>query len=857
MLSGSRYCSRPLQPFPRPSHYAWLATAVLLVLAWVPRLAATPAQTGSLKGATTSLNPQGQPFVVAGVTVKLTGNKPGLPSLSMYSDNTGAYEFSDLPAGSYTLEASLEGFKTVTQIVTIAAGKTLIENIRMQFLEVRQKVEVRETAPVVSTQSTTPPTQILQPQQLLTIPVVQREVKQILPVTPGVLRVESGKIFIKGMPESQSMLLLDSAQAVDPVTGNFSIDVPVDAIQSLDVYKAPFGAQYGGFVGGLTNIALKPPPSEWHLVMRDLNPSLRGKAGHLVGFSRATPRIRFGGPLWKNKINFAESFLYEMRKPDIRGLAWPNNEKYIEGYNSITDFQFILSPRNVASFSVNLFPRHEEWANLNALVPRPAATNWGQRGYSIGGSDSYQFASGNILHSLFRFTENDAYSHGNGPADMLVTPTGIGGNYFNSWTRSAQQDEGQAILSLPGKQWLGTHELSFGSDTIYRHFNGITQSHPVLLLRNDGTPAERIDFTGAGNLAAGDTEFSGFGQDHWIMNNRLALTLGLRYSGQTNGEAATLAPRLGLVYALDQSAKTVLRGGIGVFHDRTPLLAGAFADNPDQIITPLGLDGSPLGPSVNYRNVCARMISGGPQILSGCSDLGSTPDNLTWRLQLSRRISPHLTAEFSTLYSRTSNIFVVDPITTPDNAMLMLTNRGASRYHEYEFTVDYQPSEKANLSLSYVRSSSQGDLNSVDHIFVPFQIPVIQPNVYGNLPSDIPNRLTGFGFFKLPWGFYISPSVDLHSGFPYSNVDVLQNYVGTPNSQRYPIFFSLNWRLYKDFPIPFHIHPGHKFRFGIYSINTTGRQNPTAVFNSLASPYFGQFTGLDKRINGIIIEFAH
>jgi Carboxypeptidase regulatory-like domain/TonB dependent receptor-like, beta-barrel len=854
MLSGSRCYPCPAQSISRPSLCAWVMAAALLFMIWVPGLAAS---TGSLQGTTTAMNPQGQPFVVAGVTLKLTGNAPGLASVSTYSDNTGAFEFSNLPAGSFTLEASLEGFKTVTKTLTVTAGKTTFENIRMQFQEVRQKVEVRESAPVVSTQSTTPPTQTLQPQQLLTIPVVQREFKQVLPVTPGVLRMQSGKIFIKGVPEGQSMLLLDSADAVDPVTGDFSIDVPVEAIQSLDVYKAPFGAQYGGFVGGMTQIELKPPPNEWHLVMRDLNPSLRGKAGHLVGFARATPLIRFGGPVWKNKINFAESFLYEMRKPEARGLAWPNDSKKIQGYNSITNFQFILSPRHLMTLSVNLFPRRDQWADLNALVPRPATADRGQKGYSVDGSDSYQFASGGILHTLFKYTTIDTYAHGHGPEEMLVTPSGIGGNYFNTWSRSAQQDEGRMLYSFPSKQWLGQHELSTGTDVIYRQFDGISQSHPVLLLRNDGSPTERINFTGAGNLSADDTNVSGFGQDHWILSSRLALTLGLRYSGQSNGEKADFSPRLGLVYALDQSAKTILRGGIGTFYDRTPLLAADFASNPAQIITPLGLDGSPTSPALSFRNVCAKMISGGPELFPDCSDLGSTPYNLTWRLQISRKISRTITAQVSTLYSHTFKVFVIDPISTPGNAMLLLSNRGSSRYHEYEFTVEYQPSEKASLSLSYVRSTSRGDLNSIDNIFVPLQVPVIRPNQYGNLPSDVPNRLTGFGSFKLPWGFTLAPSVDLHSGFPYSNVDVLQNYVGAPNGQRYPIYFSLNWRVYRDFPIPFHLHPGHKFRLGVYSINTTGRQNPTAVFNNIAATQFGQFTGLGKRVNGIVIEFAN
>lgn len=859
---------RPLSPRPEPrlpatwnhglpSRRTFLAMALLFTLSLGPAFATAQIETGTVRGTVNAMNPQGQPIPLGGVAIKLTANAPGLPPQTAYSDGKGEFELDNVPAGPYALEASIQGFKPFTRKITITAGQTLTEDIQMQLQELKQKIEVKESAPIVSTQGTSPAAQTLQTKQLLTIPVVRQEFKQELPVTPGVLQLQSGKLFIKGVPESQSMLLLDSAQAVDPVTGTYSIDVPIDAIQSLDVFKAPFGAQYGGFVGGMTDIGLKPPPNQWHLSMHDLNPSVRGKEGHLVGFAKATPRIGFGGPVWKDKINFAESFMYEMRKPDVRGLAWPNDSQKIQGYNSISQFQFLLSQRHFANLTVNLFPRRFQWADLNVLVPRPATADTGQKGYSIDGSDTYQFNSGDILHTIFKFTRMETYAHGHGPEDMLLTPLGIGGNYFNTWARNSHQEEGLALLNLAAKQWAGSHEILFGSDVIHRDLTGSTQSHPVQILRNDGSSAERIDFSGLGNLSASDTSVATFAQDHWIFNNRLAATLGLRYYGETNGNPVNFAPRLGVVYALDPSARTVFQGGVGMFYDRTPLLSADFSDNPTRIVTPLDFAGSPLGPSVAFHNECARVSSGSPETLPNCSDLGSTPRNLTWRLQLSRRFTSKLTAKVGTLYSHTSRLFVINPVTQPDGAgTMLLSNGGSSRYHEYEFTVDYRASEDTELSMSYVRSQSRGDLNTTDNIFVPLEVPVIRPDVYANQPSDVPNRLTGFGIFKLPWKITLSPSVDLHSGFPYSNVDEVQNYAGEPNGQRYPIFFSFNWRIYKDFPLPFHIHRGHTFRFGIYSVNTTSRKNPTAVYNNIISPMFGQFTGFDKRINGIVIEFT-
>jgi hypothetical protein len=45
------------------------------------------------------------------------------------------------------------------------------------------------------------------------------------------------------------VLEVDSAKTVDPVTGSFSIPVPIDAIQTVTVDKTPFSAENGVFRG--------------------------------------------------------------------------------------------------------------------------------------------------------------------------------------------------------------------------------------------------------------------------------------------------------------------------------------------------------------------------------------------------------------------------------------------------------------------------------------------------------------------------------------------------------------------------------------------------------------------------------
>ena len=70
--------------------------------------------------------------------------------------------------------------------------------------------------------------------------------------------------------------------------------------------------------------------------MMDFIPGFRGKEGHLVGVSGFTPRLFFGGPLIKNRLNFSEAFTYDVKKSPVRGLAWPNDETKRQGFNTLT-----------------------------------------------------------------------------------------------------------------------------------------------------------------------------------------------------------------------------------------------------------------------------------------------------------------------------------------------------------------------------------------------------------------------------------------------------------------------------------------------------------------------------------------
>jgi Carboxypeptidase regulatory-like domain/TonB-dependent Receptor Plug Domain/TonB dependent receptor-like, beta-barrel len=790
------------------------------------------------------LNDQNQP--IAGAVCTVTGAMLSSSGLTVTTGSQGTFQFAFQSPGVYSLTCAAVGYKPVSKSdLQVESGPPVSIQVVLPTEQVlRQTVEVTAKAPTVTQQSAAPPEKLTS-QELQALPLVEQKFKAALPLIPGVIRTPDGKINIKGTSEGQGLLLVDGAETVDPVTGAYSIEIPIDAVQSLEVYKSAYASQYGRFSGGLTTVETKPPSDQFHFELNDFVPTPRIKSGHIVGIADDEPRLYLTGPVIPGKLDFMESAEYDVVRQPVRGLAWPHNETDTYGLNSFTSLQYYFSSNHFLTVNTDVFPKRREFADINSLVPQSASSNYGQRGFSTQFLDHYMTGSGGILTSLFQFTKFDSNSYGQGPLDMLDTPNGWQGNFFNSFTRSTDQEEISEQYELPRKKWLGAHHFVFGADYVRRSYRGTSVSRPIMLTYPSGATSESINFLGPGRLAANDIEAAAFAQDHWVFNDNIAADAGLRFSTQTLGEPAAFAPRIGVVYTPGHSGKTIFRGGVGIFYDRLPLLAGDFTENPTRVITLFNPDGTIKVPPAIYQNAYIERLENGQLVVPSKQRLASTPYNLTWNLESERELKPNLIFRLNYLYSHTVNEFTVSPVILHGPApTMLLSNTGTSLYHEFEAELHYQRSNKVEVNFAYVNSLARGDLNTLGAIYVPFEQPVIRPDAYGVLPSDVPNRFLTWGTFHFPMEFGAAPVLDIHSGFPWSATDVFGNYVGIPNGRRFPAFASLDLQLTKDFRISFIKKLSHhKYRLGFLIYNLTNHLNPRDVYYNTASPYFSHFVG--------------
>lgn len=502
------------------SFFGSLTVAIVFLWTSNAALAQKPAtkageQLAAIRG-TVSTTQDNAAAGLSGIAVKLA-RVPGAP-LSADTDDNGKYEFLNLQPGTYTISIGIQGFRAVTKQVVLSAGQQSVQDFTLELESVSEKVEVSGSAANITTESSSVPPVTVTNTELTTIPTAQEKVKDIIPITPGVIKTLDSKLTFKGSDENSSLLIVNSARTTDPVTGSFGVPIPTDAVESFAVYKTPYDASLGSFSGGLTSIETRPPDDKWGFKLRGVVPSVLGKQGSMVGLAEAIPGIAFDAPLMPHKFLLSEVFQYEMKKTTVEGLPWPHDISKRQGFNSFTSLEAILAPNHVLTITINAFPLRQRYADINALVPQTASNDLDQRGLAIGVSDKYQFDSGALVSLIAQYMRFDSNAHGQGPLDMLITPEGWGGNFYNQWSRRGKEVQAVPSFQFPKKHWHGEHEIRVGADIDYRSFFGTTASHPIQLLREDGTLAEEIAFGTADIQTPSDYSVAEFVQDHWVLS---------------------------------------------------------------------------------------------------------------------------------------------------------------------------------------------------------------------------------------------------------------------------------------------------------------------------------------------------
>ncbi len=809
-----------------------------LLIGILSGISVVPAQTGKsvLQGEITTNSSDGNAENLPGAKTILTGTEKNVEPVELFADDTGNYRFTGLVAGSYILEIALEGFKTVRINVIIPENQIVIENIGLELDALTATVTVESGENVINTTDSTASV-LIKAETLQEVPLLEEKFQEALPLVPGVVRGPDGMINVKGAASTQSGTLVGQANGDDPVTGNMAIDLPLEAVESVEIVSNPYSAEFGNFSGGVVHLQTRSGSNEWNYGFTNFFPRLRKRGGSIRGIESIKPRLNFSGPFIKDKLTFFQSFEYKFVQTRVESLPDLSSDTKFESFDSFTRIDYSFSDLHRLNATFALFPQKLDFANLNTFNPQETAANFHQRGWMLALNDNYVTAKGGILQTTFSVKKADADVFGNSTETFTIASQTNSGGFFNRQSRETLRYEGQSIYSFPAFEWSGQHSLKFGGGFGFTTFDGTNTSGDVQIARADGTLSRLQTYLGNGTLSRNKSEIGLFVQDKWIINPRLTIDLGVRFDADNLGETYNPAPRLGFVFSPFDDQKTVLRGGIGVFYSKIPLNVGVFEQNQDVLIRSFARDGAtPLGETV-FRNSLAN------------GDI-KTPYNISWNLRLDREISERLLVGIGYEQRATKRDFLLEPIVSGigNEGIYELGSGGKSSYREFLLTARFRLQENRDLFFSYTRSRAVGDLNAFGGFAGNIANPIVRENEYSRLSFDTPNRFLFWGDIGLPLGITFIPLVDWRTGFPYSTIDENQNFTAPRNSgARFPQYFSADVQILKDFKINFK-DKSYRLRAGVKFFNITNHFNPRDVQNNSDSPEFGGFyNGVGRR----------
>src|SRR5258708_8496215 len=193
----------------------WRSVVAALVALLVTSSALAQVPTGTILGTIKD----GQGAVVAGAAVAAT-NLGTQFSRNTVTDAAGEYALRLLPVGNYKVEVSIPGFKTFTQTgIQLEVGRNARLDATIELGAVSETVSVVGDSPLVDTASAAL-TRTVGQNEVLNLPLVNRDLYQLLSITGGVSSNESSNSL--GGP-AQLTSINGSARA-QMGTGNFQLD---------------------------------------------------------------------------------------------------------------------------------------------------------------------------------------------------------------------------------------------------------------------------------------------------------------------------------------------------------------------------------------------------------------------------------------------------------------------------------------------------------------------------------------------------------------------------------------------------------------------------------------------------------